>query len=249
MHPASATQSFAYGTDGTTQVGEAIVDSESHASKWNGTAGSWVDLHPAGMNASIAYASDGATQIGTAFLLDKGGKPTQHAGLWNGTAASWVDLHPTKAGSFSHAFGGHGGQQVGMANIDKTGFTAASLWTGTAGSWVDLSPAGTGSSVARAAHDGVQVGAAYVGNDQHAGLWTGSAASWVDLHTFVPGDYSRSIAYGVWSDAGLTYVVGTGYNPISGEDEALLWTMVPEPASYLFVGIGLAALFRRKRVR
>ncbi|HVZ94911.1 MAG TPA: hypothetical protein VG797_10410, partial [Phycisphaerales bacterium] len=45
LHPAGATSSQALGVSGGQQVGNAGVAFLAHASLWNGTSGSWIDLH------------------------------------------------------------------------------------------------------------------------------------------------------------------------------------------------------------
>jgi hypothetical protein len=136
-----------------------------------------------------------------------------------------VDLYPG-ASSYSVAWGVGGGQQVGAATVG--GVSHASLWSGTGASWVDLHPAAsTYQSEALGVHGGQQVGQAYVGDVQHASLWSGSAASWLDLHAFLPAGFSSSVASEISHDAGVTYVVGWGYNDTTGTYEALMWVYEP----------------------
>lgn len=65
LHPTGASESVAQGANGTQQVGSAIVGGVAHASLWNGTAASWVDLSaflPPGFgdNVALGISSDGA---------------------------------------------------------------------------------------------------------------------------------------------------------------------------------------------
>ena len=174
-----------------------------------------VNLHPVGATNSQAWRVGGGQQVGYAGF---GGQ--HRASLWRGTAASWVDLNPAGVIA-SNAYGVDGGQQAGSASGGGVG--RASLWTGTAGSWVDLNPAGLTDSLAFGMHGSQQAGTALVGGYAHASLWSGTAASRVDLHAFLPSGFTQSHARGIWHDAGVTYVVGYGYNSTTARDEALMW--------------------------
>lgn len=311
LHPSGASYSYAAGMDVGTQVGEIGTGTSSHASLWHGTPASCVDVNPIGAAGSYLTDSSGGQQVGTAFVDYFGG--TAHAGLWSGTAASWVDLNPLGATS-SEARGTDGVHQVGNAHLNGSYYHAI-LWSGSANSWVDLNPAGATSSEALDVHDGLQVGAAYIGamwhaalwsstaaswvdlnppgavyssawaidgdrqlgdvsfeaGEYHACIWTGTAASWIDLHpaggsvsrvldgkggkqvgyvddraalwsgtpgsyidlhSFLPSGTGLSTAYGIWSDASFTYVVGAAYNAASECDEALMW-VVPNNVALL----------------
>lgn len=181
------------GASGAQQVGGVYVYDlgSAHASLWNGTAESWVDLNPPGADESYAHGTSDGQQAGYATST-VGDNQETHAALWNGTAASWVDLHPAGASS-SHALGIGDGEQVGMVD-----WRHASLWRGTAESWVDLhpfDPAWT-ESWAWGVSGGQQVG--FVARDElrydpyygeyywvricHASLWSGAPESWVDLN-------------------------------------------------------------------
>jgi hypothetical protein len=131
-----------------------------------------------------------------------------------------VDLSPAGA-TFSVANKVHSGQQVGYATVG--GVNRACLWSGTAASLVNLNPAGAAYSYANDVHGGQQVGSARVGGVNRASLWTGTAASWVDLHAFLPPEFSSSSASGISHDAGVTYVVGSGFNGTTLRDEAVMW--------------------------
>ena len=105
-----------------------------HASLWNGSAETWVDLHPAGAEYSSAEDVDGEQVVGSAKEVNDQG----HARLWYREGDTWVcvDLHPHGLNERSAAFAVHGGEQVGIV-FDNTPYHAA-LWRGTADSYVDL---------------------------------------------------------------------------------------------------------------
>ena len=71
------------------------------------------------------------------------------------------------------------------------------------------------------------------------------------MHAFLPSGFTYSEAYGTWSDGASTYIAGYAYNAAAGRTEALMWIgPVPEPASGLALGAGLAALaISRRRSR
>ncbi len=238
--PGLQTVSQAFGAHSGQQVGYAIEYvsgiGRGRASLWSGTAASWINLHPgAPSESSFALGVFEGRQAGNANF---GG--VQKAGTWSGTAASWVELHPAAA-SASYAVDLDASQQVGRATVG--GFGHAALWSGTAESWVDLNPAGSSSSVAGAVDRGLQVGTALVGSEDHAALWTGTAASWTDLHGFLPDRFRSSAARDIWYSGETTYVIGYGFNTLTGRYEAVLWTSaVPEPESVVAVLAGIAAL-------
>jgi hypothetical protein len=175
LHPPAAVESYAFYGNGGQQVGQAAVGSESHASMWNGSSGSWVDLNPAGASESGANDTQSGTQYGYAGVAPG----VYHASMWAGTSGSWADLNPPGADS-SWVKGVSGAHQVGIASF--TGVYHAGFWTGTAGSWVDLNPPGYDSSRAHSISGSQQVGQATIGGQGHAFMWTSTAASGVDLN-------------------------------------------------------------------
>ncbi len=223
LHPAGATESEAYATSGSQQVGFVILSSGNglhRASLWTGSAASWVNLHPEGAVYSLALGIDGSQQVGGAGFPGT----NFHAGLWTGTAASWVDLHPPAA-TTSYTFDIDASHQVGWARVN--GEYRASLWTGTAESWIDLSPAGTTFSRARGASGALQVGvAAPINGKSSAILWQGSPSSWEDLSLAIPLSWNvlDSEASDIEDDGLNQYVCGWGYNGNTKRYEALLWT-------------------------
>lgn len=227
LHPTSWEYSGALGAFGPQQVGSVGYSiptggEVTHASMWNGSAASWIDLHPAGFK-SVAYATSGEHQVGYIDYTDPSGptpRPQTRASLWSGTAASWVNLHPFKSGN-SAARGVFGSQQVGEVE------GRASLWSGTASSWVDLHPKGSWiGSVALGTSGTHQVGYVGVlspgpfgGLDTTASLWSGTAASWVSLH---PAGATTSEARGIFG----TQQVGVA--SIGGVSHAGLWSGTAE---------------------
>ena len=101
-----------------------------HASLWNGTASSWVDVHPIGFSASsISSASDGY-QAG--YVLVGG---LSHAYAWKGAAGFRVDLHAFLPNGFGYSFANgifSDGTSIlicGYAKNQLTDREEAILWT------------------------------------------------------------------------------------------------------------------------
>lgn len=207
LHPDGATESGAYGVSGEHQAGYARVGGSDHASRWSGSAASWVDLHPASAAESFVYGMDGDLQVGWARVAG-----SEHASLWKGSAASWVDLHPSWATS-SVAFGIGDGRQAGMVTAENRDH--AGLWSGIAGSWLELHPAGARESRARAVRGSKQVGSTFTNNlDTVASLWSNTSGSWKNLHP--------AVAW--WSEAyGVDGNEQSGYAMIQGDQHASLW--------------------------
>jgi hypothetical protein len=129
------------------------------------------------------------------------------------------------------------------------------MWTGTAASWVDLHPSailGVSSarySVALAANATQQVGygrsASATASLDRAFVWSGTAASVVNLHSYLPGGYVESWAYGIDASGN---VVGRARD--GAGDHAVMWkVLVPEPGTCAALAAGLLAIRRRKRAR
>jgi uncharacterized membrane protein len=198
-------ESYAYGTNGTQQVGRG----GSHAILWYGTAASSIDLNPSGFYYSEAWGTNGAQQVGRGNVT--GPPATEHALLWSGSAENYVDLHPSGF-DWSYAYGISGTQQVGQGN------SHALLWNGTAASCIDLNPSGFVNSFARGTNGTKQVGYGCRTGDiyNHALLWNGSAASCVDLH---PSGFGNSEAYGISG----TQQVGYAAMLWGGYPQAVLW--------------------------
>jgi len=74
-------------------------------------------------------------------------------------------------------------------------------------------------------------------------FWRGTAASAFDLHTLLPKDlFATSAALGV--DPRTNTIYGWG-DLKTGEARAIVWTIVPEPASLLWLCGAVVALRRR----
>jgi YVTN family beta-propeller protein len=117
------------------QVGYAVVfDGEAdwnvHATLWNGSAGSHVDMNPTGARESVAFAGYGSRQVGYAKFAGK-----DQAVLWSGSATSYVNLNPASADA-SYARSIYGNYQVGY--VISEFFSHAWLWEGSADKYVDL---------------------------------------------------------------------------------------------------------------
>jgi hypothetical protein len=77
--------------------------------------------------------------------------------------------------------------------------------------------------------EGYQVGWAKVDGSARAALWNSTAESWVNLSAFLPPGFGQTIATAVWSDGSSIRVTGQGWNTLTRQSEALLWTYeIPE---------------------
>lgn len=83
LAPAGSTESTAYATDGTQQVGVAAIGNQDVAGLWSGSAASWINLNPTGSLSSTAYGEFGGYQVGVVNGV---------AAIWHGSAASYIDL-------------------------------------------------------------------------------------------------------------------------------------------------------------
>lgn len=224
LNPPGARDSRATGAFAAQQVGFVSVETGGiHASLWNSTAASWVDLHPSaeGITASYALSAWGGSQGGSTRIHN-----VLRAALWQGSAGSWVDLHPSDA-TQSEVLGVAMFSQVGYARFD--GMQRASMWSGSAASRVDLAPAGSTLSIASCAWEDRQGGWAGVPGAVHAGVWRGSAESWTDLH---PAGASNSFLYSL---SGNTQVgcasFGSGQQAGLWHGTAGSWVRLSPPGS------------------
>jgi len=187
-------------------------------------------------SSSEALGTDGVHQVG--WGTDAAGK---HALMWAGSADSVIDLTPANIPGFTNAeaFGVQGQQQVGEL-LDAQNKTNAVVWSGSAASAIDLQPlnlTGILESVAVATNGTQQVGWGDNGTPGAAPsalLWSGSADSVVDLQSLLnPAEFVSSQAYSIDAD-GNVFGIATD---TSGQEHAIEWQAVPEPA-----GLGVLVL-------
>ena len=116
LHPAGATWSDAWATDGFWQGGQAAMQGTIVAVLWKGTAASAVVMHDPGGSFKTSQINGMApgTQVGSALLF----QPIRdHAILWHDTPESWIDMHPSfHPGESSYMFATTGDLHVGRSN-------------------------------------------------------------------------------------------------------------------------------------
>ena len=224
---------LAQGTDGNLQVG---TSDDNHATVWNGTAASAVDLDPnlgtpTQWQTSYAFGVQGNNAVGTGQLATGLAK---HAVVWNLTTASYVDLHPLGF-VYSQALGVGGGQEVGDGWNTAVGRIHALLWTGTASSAIDLHPAAFFSSTALVTDGEYQAGYGNLaGPDTHALLWNGTAASVVDLGRGIVFALGDGIQVGLAGAQGIGDITVWSGSAASAVDLSILM-----PTSYQVSDTGL----------
>lgn len=130
LNPAWAEYSSAYGVFGDRQVGVSTWFEEDvngfdnyvvHATAWNGSAATALDLNPIGYTSSSIAATNGS------FLV---GRADSHAIVWLGTSGEYIDLQSTLPSSFDFSVAtsiDENGDIVGFAS-DSTGYYAV-RWT------------------------------------------------------------------------------------------------------------------------
>jgi hypothetical protein len=189
----------------------------------------------------MAYGTSGTQQVGYGSGSATGNN--DHALLWSGNAASFIDLNPSGF-TKSEAHDISGTQQVGYG---VTGGNAhALLWSGSAAGYVDLNPDEFSDSIAYGTNGTQQVGFGYdsVTEKTHALLWSGSAAGFIDLNQFLPDGLDNATAEAI---DGYGNIVGYAYDS-SDNEHAVLW-VIPEPATILFLSLGIVALRRKNRFK
>jgi len=103
------------GVGGGQQAGQANFPGVGlHATIWNGTPESWVDLHPfPAFGDSQLFATTGTMQVGSSHVP---GFTFPHAGVWSGTAATFIDLNQFLPS-------GYGGESLATSIIVDGGIT------------------------------------------------------------------------------------------------------------------------------
>ena len=191
LHPFGATDSQAFGVDGSQVVGSAFYGSIPIAAIWNDGLNAPIDLRPGGVFGAEVAAAGGGRQVGYIIVSGPPIPQRPRAVVWNGLPSTYVELTSPVGTAGTRAFGVGGGQQVGISlfGILSNPQSFASLWSGTAESFVNLHNASLMSASFAYATDGRQQVGAIIkplndpspGN-RRAALWTGSAESFVSLH-------------------------------------------------------------------
>ena len=211
LHPTDSDSSTAFGVSLGFQVGE----SNNHATLWQGTAESAVDLNPEVSTWSRAWDVWNEYQVGVMGGWDH----VYDAVMWSGTAESYVNLTPDGCdGSDARAI--FGNYQAGHALVNNS--SHALLWQGTSESAIDLHPSGFDNSEALDVYGSQQVGFGYSSGpwweNGQALLWEGTAESMVNLH---PTGFDVSFSHGTSG----SHQVGYGSGDITGgSNHALLWS-------------------------
>ena len=151
LHPPDVPESFGTGVSGVDEAGYITFSTSPqvihHASRWTGSAASFVDMNPPGAIISQILGTDGINQSGVfrrtptippdAFIL--------RGAIWSGTAESVVDLHP------GGGFGDHqssipaateGGLQAGSFTGGESFPQHAVRWNSSRASYDDIHPTG-----------------------------------------------------------------------------------------------------------
>jgi hypothetical protein len=226
------------------------------AALWRGTAASFVNLAPVNPNpggaqftASQVLAVHGNRQVGSATQTITGFGDIERAAIWSGTAASYQPLpgpDPTNL-SATRATAISATQIVGNYIDFLEDSNTALLWNAATLEQTELRAPNATSTLAYGVDADRQVGSAKINNLQHASLWSGTTASWIDLHTFVPAEFSQSVATSIAVSNSTIDITGYGILP-SGEFRALLWSQpVPTPAGLAAFALAGVVCARRRR--
>jgi probable HAF family extracellular repeat protein len=190
-------------------AGRSIIDSDYHATVWNGT-------NPTDLGIGFARGINDAGQIvGDSRTLSG----NHHATVWNGTVATGLG---TLGGTSSAAYAiNNTGIIVGSSRVTGDAEHHATLWDGTVAT--DLGTLGGTSSAAYAINNsGVVVGYSTTSGNAaaHATLWNGISIT--DINSLLDADdisagWVLEGAYGI-NDKG--WIVGNASNSLTGVTSA-----------------------------
>lgn len=205
--------------------------------------GSFVDLGTLGGKWSSAYAVNATGQVAGTSTLPNG---VFNAFFSNGS--NMIDIG-TLGGSNSYGMALNGSGEIVGNSQTALGFTNAFAWQN--GSMIDLGTLGGSQSYAYGVNDsGAIVGSAWVSGNTatHGFVYLGGVM--LDLNSLLPINSGWTIdgAYGI-NNAGdivgigtfntQTYAIELLPSQTSAKSNALSSTPVPEPASFILVGLGL----------
>jgi probable HAF family extracellular repeat protein len=198
-----------------------------------------------GFSRADSVSADGSVVVGAAYNA---------AGWWR--AFRWTETEglqdigtlPGFVGSFAYGVSADGAVVVGYAS-SAAGRWRAFRWTASGGMQNLGTLGGVDSWAYAVSADGtIVVGRAETATRRfHAFRWT--AAGMEDLNLtyaslLTPGSV-LTLPTAISPDG--RYIAGVGYNALTGRSEAFLLDTVPEPASLLALGMGLAGLLARRR--
>ena len=219
-------------------MGGSYIDGDSASHAFLYDDGVMTDLGTLGGRSSWAYGINGGGLIAGYSTVEGS---INHAFLHDGTTMN--DLG-TLGGVASWALGiNNNGHVVGTSNVAESYGRHAFLYDGT--EMTDLGTLGGDSSWAEAINDNGQVvGHSFLGTgDRHAFLYD-ETEGLLDLNDLIGSSsgWELTFAYDINS---LGQIVGCG--SIGGETHAFLMTPVPEPATFVLLGLGGMMLRRKAR--